>query len=475
MKASTLLHYPPVRETSLDELLASEIRESPVRLVALDDDPTGGQTVHDVSEYTDWSAETFQEAFSTPDKLFYVLTNSRGMTPQESRRVHLEVAANCAASAREAGVSYMYISRSDSTMRGHYPMETEILRECQEADLGRAIDGEVFCPFFKEGGRFTVGGIQYVLQGDELIPAAETEFARDKTFGYTHSFIPDYIEEKTAGAFKAADVLHIPLEQLRAADIDGICRQLMNVHGFNKICVDAVDYDDLKVFAIAIYRAMAHGKTYIFRTAASLIKVMAGIGDIPLLTREQLISEPVSNGGLVVVGSHTQKTTAQLEELLKLDCVVPVAFNSDTVLESDAAFDAEVRRCIQEEEKIIAAGKTAVCYTRRKLLSLASDTKESALLRSVKISGGVQRLVGELNITPAFVVAKGGITSSDVAVKALGVRRALVMGQIRPGVPVWRTGAESRFPAIPYVIFPGNVGTPQTLREAVAILTDHEL
>ncbi|MBO5493986.1 MAG: hypothetical protein J5974_11720, partial [Pyramidobacter sp.] len=81
MKASTLLHYPPVRETSLDELLASEIRKSPVRLVALDDDPTGGQTVHDVSEYTDWSTETFREAFSTPDKLFYVLTNSRGMTP----------------------------------------------------------------------------------------------------------------------------------------------------------------------------------------------------------------------------------------------------------------------------------------------------------------------------------------------------------------------------------------------------------
>ena len=475
MKANELLRYPSVCGADLDSLLAAEIAKNPAKLVVLDDDPTGVQTVHDVSVYTNWSEETFREAFSASDKLFFILTNSRGMTHQESRRAHLEIAANCSAAARETGVPYLYLSRSDSTMRGHYPMETEILRECQETDLGRPVDGEVFCPYFKEGGRFTIDGVHYVQQGDELIPAAETEFAKDKTFGYAHSFIPDYIEEKTAGAYKAANVLRISLEQLRAANIDGIEQQLMSVHGFNKICVDAVDYDDLKVFAIAIYRAMAHGRTYIFRTAASLIKVMAGIGDIPLLTREQLISEPVSNGGLVVVGSHTQKTTAQLEELLKLDCVVPVAFNSDTVLESDTAFDAEVRRCIQEEEKIIAAGKTAVCYTRRKLLSLASDTKESALLRSVKISGGVQRLVGELNITPAFVVAKGGITSSDVAVKALGVRRALVMGQIRPGVPVWRTGAESRFPAIPYVIFPGNVGTPQTLREAVAILTGHEL
>ena len=69
------------------------------------------------------------------------------------------------------------------------------------------------------------------------------------------------------------------------------------------------------------------------------------------------------------------------------------------------------------------------------------------------------------------MVAKGGITSSDVGVKALGVRRALVLGQIRSGVPVWRTGAESRFPKIPYVIFPGNVGVDQTLREVVAVLT----
>ena len=54
--------------------------------------------------------------------------------------------------------------------------------------------------------------------------------------------------------------------------------------------------------------------------------------------------------------------------------------------------------------------------------------------------------------------AKGGITFSGIGTKALKVRRALVMGQIRPGIPVWQTGAESRFPGISYVIFPDNVG-----------------
>ena len=88
----------------------------------------------------------------------------------------------------------------------------------------------------------------------------------------------------------------------------------------------------------------------------------------------------------------------------------------------------------------------------------------------MKISDGVQRLVGKLNIMPAFVVAKGGITSSDVGTKALQVRKALVKGQIRPGIPVWQTGEDSRFPKIPYVIFPGNVGEAETLKEAVEIL-----
>ena len=211
-----------------------------------------------------------------------------------------------------------------------------------------------------------------------------------------------------------------------------------------------------------------------FRTAAGEVKVLGGISDKPLLTRRDMIIKETGIGGVVVVGSHTNKTTAQLRELLTLDCVVPVEFDSNKVLEGDEAFYAEVDRCVAEEEKIIRTGKTAVCYTCRTLLTLENDTKESALQRSVKISDGVQSLVGRLHLTPAFVIAKGGITSSDVGTKALAVKRADVMGQIKPGIPVWQTGDESRFPKTPYVIFPGNTGDENTLREAVAILMDRK-
>lgn len=470
LNASVLHTFPRVDEAKLDALLAAELARDRTRLVVLDDDPTGVQTVHDVSVYTDWTIDSVRAGFAEENKVFYILTNSRGMTVGETTAAHREIAAAVAAASKECGKPYLFLSRSDSTLRGHYPLETELLREGMEAS-GLRVDGEIIAPFFKEGGRFTIGNVHYVLQGGELVPAAQTEFARDKTFGYTKSAIPEYVEEKTGGAYKAADVTCISLDSLRAVDIDGVEAQLMAVKDFGKVCLNAVEDCDLKVFCVALYRAMAKGKRFLFRTAAGLVKVMGGISDRPLLTRRDMVVRETGMGGVVVVGSHTQKTTAQLSELLRLDCVVPVEFNSDAVLDGDEAFYAEVDRCVRAEEEIIRTGKTAVCYTHRTLLTLPDDTPESALVRSVKISDGVQSLVARLGVTPAFVIAKGGITSSDVGVKALAVKRANVMGQIRPGIPVWQTGAESRFPQMPYVIFPGNTGGETTLREAVEILT----
>ena len=469
VRADILEKWPSVDEAAADALLRKEIEASPVKLVVLDDDPTGVQTVHDVSVYTDWSLESVRAAFAEENKVFYILTNYRGMTADETTRVHREIAAAVAQVSRETGRPYLFMSRSDSTLRGHYPLEPELLRAGMEAG-GIKADGEILCFFFKEGGRFTLNNVHYVRQDDELVPAHLTEFAADRTFGYRSSDLREYVEEKTGGVYKAEDVICIGLDSLRRMDIDGIADRLMSVTDFRKVAVNAVDYCDLKVFAVALYRAIARGKVFVFRTAASLVKVMGGISDQPLLTRADMVTRETGSGGIVVVGSHAQKTTAQLNELLRLDYTVPIEFDSDKVLDGDEAFYAEVDRCVAEEEKAVRAGRTAVCFTKRKLLTLEGDTRESALIRSVKISDGVQRLVGQLSVTPAFVIAKGGITSSDIGTKALRVRRARVMGQIRPGIPVWQTGEESRFPGTPYVIFPGNVGSVTDLRAAVEIL-----
>ena len=470
LSAQILTSFPAVDEEAVDALLRQEIAADATKFIVLDDDPTGVQTVHDISVYTDWSVESIKSGLLEENKVFYILTNSRGLTAEETTAVHREISANITAAARETGVRYLIMSRSDSTLRGHFPLETELLRQGME-ESGIPVDGEILCPFFKEGGRFTIGNTHYVRYGEELAPAAQTEFAKDRTFGYTCSDLPAYIQEKTGGRFPAEHVTCISLDQLRGCDYDGITAQLLAVTDFGKVCVNAVDYCDIKVFAVALYRAMAQGKTFLFRTAAGLVKVVGGITDIPLLRRQDMVTADTHTGGVVVVGSHTQKTTAQLNALLALPGVERIEFQSDLVLQGEEALSAEVDRCVAAEEAAIQAGRVAVCFTNRRLLTVANDTPESALHRSVAISAAVQDLVGRLTVTPAFIIAKGGITSSTVGTQALRVKKANVLGQICPGIPVWQTDSTSKFPGIPYVIFPGNVGDEGTLRQAVEILT----
>lgn len=471
ISAELLRQYPAADEAAADAMLRAELAASRLKLVVLDDDPTGTQTVHDVSVYTDWLPESLRLGFAEERRLFYVLTNSRSFTAARTEEAHREIARNVAAAAREAGAEYLLMSRCDSTLRGHYPLETETLRRATVAAGGPDADGEILCPYFREGGRFTINNVHYVRYGAKLVPAGETEFARDRTFGYRASDLREYVEEKTGGAYPANGVVCIPLEMLRALDADGVAERLMAVKGFQKVVVNAADDCDLKVFATGLYRAAGCGKHFIFRTAAGLVKIMGGVSDRALLTRPELLARGDGRrGGMVVVGSHTQKTTAQLDELLTLPGTEGIEFRSDLVLEGEAAFSAEIDRAASRCEEIIRAGKTAVCYTNRRLLTVENGSGEDALQLSVRISEGVCALVERLRVTPAFLVAKGGITSSDIATKALRVRRAEVMGQIRPGIPVWRLGPESRFPETPYVIFPGNTGDAGTLREAVGIL-----
>ena len=469
LKMDVLDTYQPIDEALADKLLAEEIEKNNRKIVVLDDDPTGVQTVHDISVYTNWTKDSIAKGFAEENKLFYVLTNSRGFTSAQTEKAHREIAKVVDEVSKETGKEYIFISRSDSTLRGHYPLETMLLKEEYEKNTGKKIDGEILCPFFKEGGRYTIGDVHYVKYGDDLIPAAETEFAKDKTFGYTSSNMKEYVEEKTKGAYKAEDVTAISLEDIHAMNLDKIEEQLMAVENFNKIIVNAIDYVDIKVFCIALYRAMAKGKVFMFRTAAAIVKVMGGVSSIPLLTREQMVVKETENGGIIVVGSHTEKTTKQVE-MLKENKQIEFVELDATLVKDEEAFEKEVERCLSLEESYIAAGKTVCVYTTRALITADTGDKEDDLRLAVKISDAVQSLVGRLTIVPSFVIAKGGITSSDVGTKALAVQKANVLGQIKPGIPVWQTGEESKFPLTPYVIFPGNVGEVSTLKEAAEVL-----
>jgi uncharacterized protein YgbK (DUF1537 family) len=259
----------------------------------------------------------------------------------------------------------------------------------------------------------------------------------------------------------------------------------MKANSFNKIIVNSLDYPDAKVFCAAMIAAIQDGKRFIIRCAASVAKVLGGIGDRPLLTKDELIPTGYSaaspnptghsaagqcTGGIVLVGSHVQKTTSQLEAMK--GCRKPVhliEFDQHLVLE-DAGLAPEVARISDECSRHIREGHTVAVYTRRDRLDLDAGGPDAQLALAEGISDALADVIKKLDVRPSFIITKGGNTSSDVAIKALGIRRAAVMGQIQPGIPVWQAGAESRFPGLPLIIFPGNVGQPDTLKDIVDML-----
>lgn len=464
---SVLGQFPQADTKRAEEVLQEALKDFDRKIVVLDDDPTGVQTVHGVFVYTDWEQDTILEAFEEEAQMFFILTNSRSFSAEETKAVHRQIAERVSRAAQQTGKEFVLISRGDSTLRGHYLLETEILRESISAEQGYDFDGEIICPFFPEGGRYTFGNVHYVREGDTLIPTGMTEFAQDKSFGYQASDLTEYVQEKTGGDYQAAECICISVEELRAFDVDGIYSKLMSACGFDKIILNAVCYEDVKVFCAAFVRAVKAGKHFLARTAAAFPKVLADISDRPLLTREELVRDDKSKGGIVLIGSHVKKTTEQLNCLREsVKNIFFLEFNVNSYFQ-DKGLEHEVDRVIAEAEHRVDERVTVVIYTSRNLLVPDTADRDAILEASVKISGAVTSIIGRFGIKPGFIVAKGGITSSDVGTKALKVRKALVMGQVKKGIPVWMTGAESKFPGMPYIIFPGNVGERSTLREIV--------
>jgi uncharacterized protein YgbK (DUF1537 family) len=321
----------------------------------------------------------------------------------------------------------------------------------------------VIAPYFAEGGRFTVGDVHYVLQGDTLQPAASTEFAKDRVFGYSHSALPEWVEEKTNGRVKAADVVSITLDDLRRGGPEAVAAKLLAMPQGGAAIVNSTDDRDQEVFVMGLLDAEQAGRRFLYRTAASFVRVRGGIPPKPLLS---LGGTEGLHGGLVVVGSYVAKSSDQLAHALKVPGVAGVELSVDALLD-DGRGEQELTRTEDEIHDRLGAGEDVILYTSRTLRTGSSAEENLAIGK--KVSDSLCRIVSGLRARPRFLIAKGGITSSDTATRGLGVRRAMVLGQLLPGVPVWELGDESKFPGMPYVVFPGNVGQPESVAEAIRL------
>jgi len=443
-------------------LIREQVGASKRKVVVLDDDPTGTQTVHNTPVLTEWSVGALESELQKDFPAFYILTNSRSLTLPAARSLNADIGRNLVEAGKKAKRNFVVVSRSDSTLRGHFPGEVEALASGLEENF----DGWIILPFFLEGGRYTVGDTHYVEEGGWLVPSAETEFARDSVFGYRSSNLRDWVEEKTGGRISSEDVLSISVEDLRMEGPPGITERLSSLRR-SKICVvNAAGYRDVEVFVKGLLDTEAQGRRFLYRSAASFVRVRAGISPRPLLSSSDL-DLPKQGGGLTLVGSYVPKTTRQLQKLLALPHMEGIEMDVEELLVGDRS-RAEIERVRRTAESLLQSEKEVVIYTSRKLMT--AGHAEGDLSIGSRVSEALITTLQRIDAKLRYLIAKGGITASDVATKGLNVRRALVLGQILPGVPVWRLGPESRHAGIPYVVFPGNVGGDDALAETVQTL-----
>jgi uncharacterized protein YgbK (DUF1537 family) len=425
------------------------------KIIVLDDDPTGSQTVHSCLLLMGWDLETLCQGLQDAAPIFFVLTNTRALNPTAAAAVTRQVCQNLKRAIAQSGVQdFLVVSRSDSTLRGHYPIETDVIA----TELG-PFDAHFLVPAFFEGGRITRDSQHYLLVEGVPTPVEATEFARDSVFGYSTGYLPAYVAEKTQGRIRADQVQRFTLTDLRQGCLDRLLTLQDNVC----CAVDGETQADLDSFAQDILTAASRGQRFLFRSAASLLTALAALPPQPVAADQMHRYVRGSAPGVVIVGSHVQKTTRQLECLLDQPGVggIEVAV---TRLQSDApqGADALLQETLAQVEAVYRRGEVPVIYTSRQELSFASV--EARLDFGLQVSALLMAVIQGLPADIGFLISKGGITSNDTLSTGLALTSARLLGQILPGVSVVCTPAHHpRFPDLPVVLFPGNVGDDQAL------------
>ncbi|GAA2029548.1 four-carbon acid sugar kinase family protein [Pseudokineococcus marinus] len=455
---------PEAGTTAAD--VADALRAAGTTLVVLDDDPTGTQSVADLPVLTRWETDDLAWALGRSPAL-YVLTNSRSLDAAATEERTRAVVRAALAAAAERGKRVTFLSRSDSTLRGHFPLETDVVaQELAAAGLDRP-DLVLLAPAFPDAGRVTAGGTHWTREGGEMVPVGESEFARDATFGYRSSHLPAWVEEKTGGAVPADDVVVLDLATVRRGP-DAVVEVLRGAPTGAVVSVDAATQVDLQVTALACLRLEGEGRTLLYRTGPAFVRARVG-QEAPDVVDHVDVADRSGAGGLVVVGSHTGLTTRQRDRLVAERPGTEVVELSVPVLVDDERRAGHLDEAVARVVDALDRGD-ALVQTSRDLVTADDADASLALSRSVSdaVVDVVARVLAER--PPRFVVAKGGITSHDVAVRGLGISRATVVGPMLPGlVSLWQP-ADGPAAGVPYVVFPGNVGDDDGLARVVSRL-----
>jgi len=467
-RADPTANLPPVRvEPEPRRRIRRALAEAGRRIAVLDDDPTGSQTVHGVQVVTVFEPDELAAGLSEAGSTCFILTNTRSLPEADAVALNSRIGRMLSELAARLDAPIDVVSRGDSTLRGHVIAEVRALDAVRREATGRGLDGVLLAPAYFEAGRFTAGDVHWARVGADVLPVGDTEFARDATFGYAASDLRDFVAEKSGGAIGPGEVASITLDDIRLGGPARVAEVLAGVTGGVFVVVNAVEYADLEVVVLGLLEVEAAGRSFLLRTGPSFVQVLAGLDPRDPLGASDLWADGHPGGhGLVVVGSHVGLTSRQVAVARDRGGLAEVELDVAAVAEA-ARRDAHVAAATRLV--VSALDHSDVLLVTSRDLRRGRDAAESLEI-SRGVSAAVTEVVrGALAARPAWVVAKGGITSHDVAVRGLGIRRAEVLGQLFPGlVSVLRpVDAAPEVVGTPYVVFAGNVGDETTLASVI--------
>lgn len=468
-----LLRDQPAATTLTAEAVREARGTTAHRLVVLDDDPTGTQSVGDLPVLTGWTEADLTWALETGAPAVYVMTNSRSLAPDTAAERNREVAVNALRAAALLGIDIDFVSRSDSTLRGHYPLEPDVLRDVLAGE-GIQIDGVIIVPAFGDAGRITVDGVHYAgSDKDGFVPVGDTEFAKDASFGFRSSDLRAWVEEKSDGRYPRSEVPLVSLRELRI-DHEAVVATLTGLTDGQPVVVDIVEESDLRELSLAVLAAERAGKRFLHRVGPPFVRALIGQDILAPLDADEVarirtggLGEDAT-AGIIAIGSHVTMTTRQLGVLRERRQPAELEIDVSLVLgpERDEHLSDLVNQAVQSMEQ-----GNVVVRTSRTLVT--GNDPEDSLRIARNVSDALVEVIQRIlaSSPPRFVVAKGGITSSDVASRGLGITRAIVRGPMLPGIVSLWEPSEGPARGIPYIVFAGNVGDDQALADVVDKLT----
>ena len=413
-----------------------------MKTVVLDDDPTGTQFATGVRVLLQWSAQIIADSLTESDAV-YIQTNSRSISEEKAIELCKQIKLETESASKILLQPINFILRGDSTLRGHVFAETDVFTSKNSKLL--------FVPAYPDIGRTTRDCIHYVKINRVDLPVHETEFASDPVFPFSTSLLTDYVSEKSD-----RQSMSIPLSIVRSGT-KNLAESFLAVPDGVVILPDVVTNEDVRSIADAANLLRKDGISLVVRCAAPLAAMMVGVDSKKLLAGP-IITQPFSV--LLAAGSHTDGASSQLSEVSE-KYLPPVVVSTSEALANPKECGDKASLAVLSQ---LANSRIGFISTERKRLPEHNTLKHGERVMEALINA-VKQVVPSVDV----VIAKGGITSADVARKGIGAKSGWVLGQILPGISLWKI-EDQKGRSLYYVVVPGNVGDSGTLVSVLNIL-----